>query len=202
MRETAELLERSSKFRFGGIDFSLAPFPEDSRSLGEAMERLGVPAAGLHGSLAAAAFITSTLDRARYPRAGYNGMMLPVLEDSVLAKRAAEGVLSVSDLLVYSAVCGVGLDTVPIPGDTSEDQLSSILLDMAALSCRLQKPLAARLMPVPGKQAGDPTNFDFAYFANSRVMAVRAAALSGLLSGGNFMEISPLGTRIATDLHG
>lgn len=194
--EVSSLLEHSSGLRFGGIDFSLAPFPEESRSLGEALERLGAPSVGLHGSLAASAFITSTLDKARYPHAGYNGMMLPVLEDAVLAKRAEEGVLSVSDLLVYSAVCGVGLDTVPIPGDTSEDQLASILLDLAALSCRLQKPLAARLMPVPGKQAGDPTNFDFAYFANSRVMAVKASALGGLLSKANMMEVGPLGRRI------
>ncbi|RPI85984.1 MAG: DUF711 family protein, partial [Chloroflexi bacterium] len=200
--KVSSLLEHTSGFNFGGIDFSLAPFPEESRSLGKALEQLGAPAVGLHGSLAAAAFITSTLDKARYPRAGYNGMMLPVLEDAVLAKRAEEGVLSVSDLLIYSAVCGVGLDTVPIPGDTSEDQLASILLDMAALSCRLQKPLAARLMPVPGKQAGDPTNFDFAYFANSRVMAVKATALGSLLAKAHLMEVSPLGTRIITDEHG
>lgn len=202
MAERAGELARSSGFRFGGIDFSLAPFPEESRSLGAAMENLGAPAVGLHGSLAAAAFIAGTLDRARYPRAGYNGMMLPVLEDAVLAKRAGEGVLSVSDLLVYSAVCGVGLDTVPIPGDTGEDQLASILLDIAALSCRLQKPLTARLMPIPGKRAGDPTNFDFAYFANSRVMAVSSTGLSGLLAGGDVMEVNPLGTRIVTGIHG
>ena len=72
--------------------------------------------------------------------------MLPVLEDSVLALRAAEGQLTVSDLLSYSAVCGVGLDTVPLPGDTSEDTLTGILLDVAALATRLNKPLTARLI--------------------------------------------------------
>ena len=60
--------------------------------------------------------------------------MLPVLEDYTLAQRAAQGVLSVKDLLLYSAVCGTGLDTVPLPGDSSQEQLSALLLDVAALS--------------------------------------------------------------------
>lgn len=87
------------------------------------------------------------------------------------------------DLLLYSAVCGTGLDTIALPGDTSEEQLSAILIDLASLSSRLGKPLTARLMPIPGKQAGDPTGFDFAYFANSRVMPLRVMPLSSHLGG-------------------
>jgi uncharacterized protein (UPF0210 family) len=168
---------------FGGIDFSLAPFPSQALSLGAAMESLGVPGLGRHGSLAAAAILADTIDQAQFARAGFSGLMLPVLEDAVLAQRAAEGLLTVTDLLLYSAVCGTGLDTVPLPGDASPEQLAALLLDLAALACRLDKPLTARLMPIPGKQAGDPTGFDFAFFANSRVMALRAAPLSGLLVG-------------------
>lgn len=37
-------------------------------------------------------------------------------------------------------------------------------------------------MPISGKQAGDPTDFDFAYFANGHVMALEAEALSNLLN--------------------
>jgi hypothetical protein len=70
-----------------------------------------------------------------------------------------------------------------LPGDISADALAAILLDLAALALRLDKPLTARLMPIPGKIAGDPTNFDFAYFANSRVMAAQAAPLDGLMAG-------------------
>ncbi len=166
---------------FGGLDFSLAPFPEDARSLGTAFERLGVPAIGLHGSLAAAAIITESIDRADFPRAGFSGLMMPVLEDATLAKRAAEGTLSVKDVLLYSAVCGTGLDTIPLPGDTSVDQIVPVLLDLCALALRLDKPLTARLMPVPGKRAGEPTRFDFGFFGNSRVMALEARALTGAL---------------------
>ena len=168
---------------FGGIDFSLAPFPSEALSLGKALECLGVPGLGRYGSLAAAAILADTMDKAQFTRAGFSGLFLPVLEDAVLAQRASEGLLTVTDLLLYSAVCGTGLDTIPLPGDASAEQLAALLLDLAALSCRLEKPLTARLMPIPGKQAGDPTGFDFSFFANSRVMALRAEPLSGLLVG-------------------
>ena len=175
-------LGRRFSIAFGGIDFSLAPFPSEAVSLGAAMERMGVPQAGLHGSLAAAAILTEIVERARFPRAGFNGLFLPVLEDAVLARRAAEGTLTVKDLLLYSAVCGTGLDTVPLPGDTDANQIAALLLDLSALALRLDKPLTARLMPIPGKKAGDPTNFSFDYFSNSRIMALEAQPLGSPLS--------------------
>ncbi|MGB8215176.1 MAG: DUF711 family protein [Anaerolineales bacterium] len=173
----ADALSHRFSIVFGGIDFSLAPFPSETISIGAAMERMGVPRAGLHGSLAAAAILTEIIERARFPGTGFSGLMLPVLEDSILARRAAEGTLTVKDLLLYSAVCGTGLDTLPLPGDTSADQITALLLDLSALALRLNKPLTARLMPIPGKKAGDPANFDFGYFASGRVMALEAEAL-------------------------
>jgi len=183
MTNIARDVERQSKVKFGGIDFSLAPFPSEEHSLGTAMERLGVPGLGVHGSLAAAAILADTMDQADFLRAGFSGLMLPVLEDATLARRAAEGKLNVMDLLLYSAVCGTGLDTIPLPGDTSVEQLSAVLLDLASLALRLAKPLTARLMPIPGKYVGDPTGFNFAYFANSRVMSLHAAPLERFLNG-------------------
>lgn len=172
-----------SNAHFIGIDFSLAPFPDDAHSLGRAVENMGVPKIGLHGSLAAAAILTEAVDRADFPHTGFSGFMQPVLEDSVLAKRAAEGTLTIKDALLYSAVCGTGLDTVPLPGDTTAEQIAPLLLDLSALAMRLDKPLTARLMPVPGKRAGDATNFDFAFFANSRVMSLDSAPLNLPLGG-------------------
>lgn len=172
------------KVKFLGLDFSLAPFPSDAVSLGGAMEGFGISKVGLHGSLAAAAILAETIQTANFLHTGFNGMMMPVLEDSVLAKRAAEGALTVKDLLLYSAVCGTGLDTVPLAGDITSEQLAALLLDVAALSMRLAaKPLTARLMPIPGKQAGDKSEFDFAFFKNSRVMALDAVAFSHPFSG-------------------
>ncbi len=174
---------------FGGIDFSLAPFPDDAHSLGNAVERMGVPKIGLHGSLAAASLLTDAVDRADFPHTGFSGFMQPVLEDSVLAKRAAEGTLTIKDALLYSTVCGTGLDTVPLPGDTSAEQIIPLLLDLSALALRLDKPLTARLLPVPGKQAGDVTAFDFGFFTNSRVMSLDAEPLSSPLSGAEVIEL-------------
>jgi uncharacterized protein len=182
-------IAKSLDCRFGGIDFSLAPFPDDAHSLGNAVEKMGVPRIGLHGSLAAAAILTEAIDRAYFPHTGFSGFMQPVLEDSILAKRAAEGTLSLKDVLLYSAVCGTGLDTVPLPGDTTAGQLVPLLLDVCALALRLDKPLTARLMPIPGKQAGDETSFDFGFFVNSRVMALESAPLLAPLKTQNVLQI-------------
>jgi uncharacterized protein (UPF0210 family) len=174
---------KSLHCRFGGIDFSLAPFPDDAHSLGNAVEKMGIPRIGLHGSLAAAALLTEAIDRAAFLHTGFSGFMQPILEDSVLAKRAAEGILSIKDVLLYSAVCGTGLDTIPLPGDTTSQQLVPLLLDLCALALRLDKPLTARLMPIPTKKAGDATNFDFAFFAPSKVMALDSEPLTNSFAG-------------------
>ncbi len=179
--------------QFGGIDFSLAPFPAEEHSLGGAVERMGVSRIGLHGSLVAAAILTEAIERANFPHTGFSGFMQPVLEDSVLATRAAEGSLTIKDLLLYSAVCGAGLDTIPLPGDVSADQLTPLLLDLSALALRLDKPLTARLMPIPGKQAGAPTNFDFAFFANSKVMALEAEKPGAVLAGDEIFRLQARG---------
>ena len=183
LSEIGEDLEARFNIQYSGIDFSLAPYPLAEQSIGTAIEKMGVPALGLHGSLAAVAFLAEALERAEYPRVGFSGVMLPLLEDTVLAQRGFEGKLSVGDLLLYSAVCGTGLDTIPLPDDISEGQLYAILLDLAALAQRLDKPLTARLMPIPNKKAGDETEFDFEFFANSKVLDLRAQSISGLLAG-------------------
>jgi hypothetical protein len=192
-----KVIERISKtelqdVKFIGVDFSLAPFPDEAHSLGNAVEKMGVPKIGLHGSLAAAALLTEAVDRAGFLQAGFSGFMQPVLEDSVLAKRAAEGTLTIKDALLYSAVCGTGLDTIPLPGNTTAQQIAPLLLDLCALSLRLGKPLTARLMPVPGKKAGDATNFDFGFFANSRVMALDSAPLQPPLGGDEILSLLPI----------
>ncbi len=191
LEAAAQKLSRMYKYAFRGLDFTLAPFPQENASIGRALESLGVPAFGLPGSLFASAFLTDTLDRAHFTRTGFNGLMLPVLEDSGLAQRAAENSLSVTDLLLCSAVCGTGLDVIPLPGDTNADQLYPLLLDLAALALRLNKPLTARLLPIPGKKAGDPTEFDFPYFANSRVLPLRSEKVSGALAGAEDVPLAP-----------
>lgn len=187
--QAAGKVEGSTAAVYQGIDFSLAPFPDPGLSIGAALENLGVPRLGQHGSLAGAAFLTDCIDRANFPHTGFSGLMLPVMEDMVLAERAAGGSLSVKDLLLYSAVCGTGLDTIPLPGACTPEEISSLLIDLAALSLRLDKPLTARLMPIPGKKAGESTDFDFPFFANSRVLPLESTKLGGLFSGEEFLDI-------------
>lgn len=174
---------------FKGFDFSLAPFPEDWCSLALAMENLGVERIGMMGSLSAAAILAETLDRGRWLKAGFNGLMLPVLEDSILANRSVEDSYSIKDLLMYSAVCGTGLDTVPLPGDITADKIEPLLMDIASLSLRLDKPLTARLMPVPGLKCGEMTQFDFDFFKNGKILDFPAKRLGGALSSSEWIEI-------------
>ena len=91
---------------------------------------------------------------------GYSGLMLPVLEDPLLARRAAEQRYGIRDLLLYSSVCGTGLDVVPIAGDTPSQMLAGLITDVAALSARLRKPLSVRLLLVPNKRVGERVSFD------------------------------------------
>jgi len=158
--------------KFTGIDFSLAPYPDPAISIGGALEMLSGQPLGMAGSLSAAAILATAIQEANFPHTGFCGLMMPVLEDVVLAQRAAEGRLRLGDLLQWSAVCGTGLDTVPLPGGVSEQALVHLLFDVAALSARLNKPLTARLMPLPGKSVGDPVHFDFPYFADGGVLAI------------------------------
>lgn len=184
-------IEIETGVRFSGIDFSLAPFPEDAASIGAAIEKMGVPKIGMHGSLAAAAILADSLDRVAFERVGFSGLLFAQLEDSTLALRASEGSLTIKDMLMYSAVCGTGLDTIPLPGDVSAEELAPLLLDLSALAMRLNKPLTARLMPIPNKKAGDLTNFDFPFFANSRIMSLSSEALKGNFNTDDILNISP-----------
>lgn len=171
----AKRLEREFAIEYVGADFSPAPFPTSGESIGTAFERLGLERFGAAGSVFAAALITRVLKSSALNRWGFNGLMLPVLEDSALAAGTSRGDFTVNDLLLYSAVCGTGLDTVPLPGEVTEDELAGIILDVSALSVALdRKPLTARLLPVPGKSAGETANYDFDYFASGTVLAVKS----------------------------
>jgi uncharacterized protein (UPF0210 family) len=173
-------------FTFTGLDISMAPYPSPESSIGRALEMVSGAPLGAGGTLAAAAFVTGVLREAREKlrTVGYSGLMLPVLEDQTLADRAAEELVTMDTLLLMSAVCGLGLDTVPLPGEVSQEQVERVILDMAVLAVRLDKPLTARLLPVPGKAAGEPAEWpDFPYFAKGRVMAVPQAGGEGLLLG-------------------
>ena len=189
--KVARSIGGQSAVRFKGIDFSLAPFPEEARSLGAALRALGVPASGLAGFIAGSAIMADCIDQANFERTGFCGLFLPVLEDSILAQDAEAGHLEIKDLLLAATVCGTGLDTIPLPGDTSPEAMYALLLDLGVLALRHDKPLTARLMPIPEKNEGDEIHFDFPYFADSRVMGLAAKEISGELAADEFIDIGP-----------
>ncbi|HKF23100.1 MAG TPA: DUF711 family protein [Candidatus Angelobacter sp.] len=167
VEEIARRLEKQSGWEYRGID--LTPVPLKDVSIGAAMESaLGKPL-GVPGSLSVAYAITSAVRRVPVQQTGYSGLMLPVLEDSVLAQRWEAGAISRDALMSYSSVCSTGLDAVPLPGDTSQRELESIIADMASLAVKWHKPLSARLLPVTGKKGGEMTEFSSPYLANIHI---------------------------------
>jgi len=184
-------IRSQSPISFKGFDFSLAPFPEEWCSFGKALETMGVGAIGSAGSLAAATILAGALDSGKWKKTGFNGLMMPILEDAILAARSGAGLLSIYDVLQYSSVCGTGLDTVPLPGDIEAEKIEALLLDIAALGLRLNKPLTARLMPIPGKKAGDAVEFDFLYFAKGKVLDYSYSGLGHPLTTGKVIDIKP-----------
>ena len=157
----------SSMWAYAGIDPTPAPLGEVS--IGRAIENfIGAPF-GSGGTMTAASVITRAVQSTPVKQVGYAGLMVPVLEDAVLAKRWEERTYNMDSLLAYSAVCAGGLDTIPLPGDISEERLARIMGDVASLAFKWHKPLAARLLPAPGKKAGDRTAFADDRMANTIV---------------------------------
>ena len=161
--------------KYLGIDTSLNPSLDDGGSVADAIESLEEVRGdfGGTGSMSAAAAVTLALQSIPdILTTGYSGLMLPVLEDQRLAElgvksEKTQDCLSIQKLLTISSVCGVGIDTVPIPGDVCIENLSSLILDVAALAGRWNKPLSCRVFPVPGGKAGEKTTFDSPYMCNS-----------------------------------
>jgi uncharacterized protein (UPF0210 family) len=153
----ATKIAASSVWTYAGIDPTPAPLGEDS--IGAAIESFIGGPFGSSGTETASAIITRAVQSVPVKRVGYSGLMIPVLEDATLTKRWGEGTYTLDSILAYSAVCAGGVDTVPLPGDISEEHIAQILGDVATLAYKWNKPLAARLLPSPGKKVGEMTEF-------------------------------------------
>jgi uncharacterized protein (UPF0210 family) len=146
-----------SGWTYAGIDPT--PAPGGQVSIGTAIESfIGAPF-GSPGTETASGIITRAVQAVPVKQTGYSGLMLPVLEDATLQRRWTEGTYGLDSILAYSAVCAGGVDTVPLAGDTSEDAIARIVGDVATLAFKWNKPLAARLLPAPGKKTGEMTEF-------------------------------------------
>jgi uncharacterized protein len=170
VQDLAQRVDREQGWNYMGQD--LSPAPSQDASIGAAIETISRQPLGSSGTLTAVGTITSALKDIGARRTGYSGIMLPVLEDPLLAERWNQGRLSLDSLLSYSAVCATGLDTIPLPGDTTVEDLARIIGDVATLSVKWNKPLSARLLPVAGKHPGDMTEFTDPNLINAMIRAL------------------------------
>lgn len=169
-------VSKALNIEFGVVDLSLAPTPAIGDSVGEIFKILGVDAVGAPGSTAILAMLNDAVKKggifASKTVGGLSGAFIPVMEDSVLAEAVGEGSLCLEKLEAMTCVCSVGLDMVAIPGSVDADTISAIIADEMALGMINAKTTAARIIPVPGKEAGDEVNFG-GLFGASPIMPIR-----------------------------
>jgi uncharacterized protein (UPF0210 family) len=178
-------VEETTGMTYYGIDASLAPHPEHpDNSVAYSVELLGVDRFGSNGTAFVTSYLTDIIEslvkRSGIRITGFNGVMYSVLEDPRLAVVNSEpGSLSIDSLLAFSTMCGCGIDMVPVPGDITEEEVASIMLDIGAIAIRLNKPLGVRLLPIPGKVAGELTDFDHDFLSNTKIQEVKYRAFPG-----------------------
>ncbi len=172
-----ELAERLG-VQFGIVDLSLAPTPKVGDSIGEILQAMGIARIGAPGSTAALALLNDAVKKggafASSSVGGLSGAFIPVMEDATLAAAAAEGSLSLEKLEAMTSVCSVGLDMVAIPGDTPGDTIAAIMADEMAIGVVNNKTTATRIIPVPGRAAGEFVSFG-GLFGESVILPVRSA---------------------------
>jgi uncharacterized protein (UPF0210 family) len=154
---------------FIGFDTSLAPFPADEISIANAIEIvLGKPF-GSSGTLSLCRLLTRVMKENTIQKTGLCGLMLPVVEDNVLAKRGIEKRYSLKELLLYSSVCATGLDTIPISGNNSIEDIADCYVDLSTLAIKLNKPLSARFFIEPNKNEDDTIKYDWKFACESPI---------------------------------
>lgn len=148
---------------FGVVDLSLAPTPNVGDSVGEIFQSLGLTSIGAPGSTAILAMLNDAVKKGGIFASSYvgglSGAFIPVSEDLNIAEAGRKGNLTLEKLEAMTSVCSVGLDMVAVPGDTSAETLAAIIADEMAIGVINNKATATRLIPVPGKKAGDRASF-------------------------------------------
>ena len=160
---------------FNIVDLSLAPTPAPGDSVGDILEAMGLDRVGGPGTTAALAMLNDAVKRggamATGHAGGMSGAFIPVSEDATIARRAAEGALTIEKLEAMTAVCSVGMDMVIVPGDTTAETLSGIIADEAAIGMINKQTTAGRIIPAPGTKVGDMVEFG-GLLGRAPVMAV------------------------------
>ena len=145
--------------KFGILDLSLAPTPEVGDSVARILEEIGLEGAGAPGTTAALAMLTDMVKKggvmASTNVGGLSGAFIPVSEDEGMINAVKQGSICLEKLEAMTCVCSVGLDMIAIPGDTPATTISGIMADEMAIGMVNNKTTAVRLIPAPGKKAGE-----------------------------------------------
>ena len=170
--EMLSAVKLSGKFEFAGIDSSAAP-SKNCSSITKIYELMGLPYFGAAGSVEVSALLTKVFKSIqRVPLVGFSGLMLAVTEDLGLAEGTQKHYFDIRALLTYSAVCGIGLDTVPVAGNAKAESIAAIMRDTGTMAFRLNKPLTVRLFPIPNKVAGEISEFESDDLCNCRLLRI------------------------------
>lgn len=176
-RELAQMVDA----KFGIVDLSLAPSPKVGDSVGEVLQTMGISAIGAPGSTAALALLTDAVKKgglfASSAVGGLSGAFIPVSEDSGLTAAATAGHLSLEKLEAMTSVCSVGLDMIAVPGDIDAETLAALIADELAIGVINHKTTAVRIIPVPGKRAGERAVFG-GLFGETVIMDIHNAGCS------------------------
>ncbi len=172
---------------FGVVDLSLAPTPEIGDSVADILEDMGLESVGTHGTTAALMLLNDAVKKggvmASSHVGGLSGAFIPVSEDAGMIRAAERGLLTLEKLEAMTCVCSVGLDMIAIPGDTSAETISAIIADEAAIGVVNQKTTAVRILPIPGKAAGDCVDFG-GLFGKAPIMPVHPSSSAEFIARG------------------
>jgi len=157
---------------------------------------MGLEAPGHAGTVAVTSFFTNILKtvirQAHVRAAGFNGVMFAPLEDTGLAAAGNARLVTIDKLLQWSAVCGCGIDMVPVAGNVLREELAALMLDTAAVSSVLKKPLGVRVLPIPGAEVNELTDFNHDFLVNTRVFALPGQNIPlGAGTDGAFRYLKP-----------
>ena len=148
---------------FGIVDLSLAPTPAVGDSVAHILEEIGLEQCGSCGTTACLAMLNDAVKKggvmASSRVGGLSGAFIPVSEDAGMIDAVEKGSLTIEKLEAMTAVCSVGLDMIVVPGDTSEEVLSALIADEAAIGMINCKTTAVRVIPAIGKEEGATLNF-------------------------------------------
>lgn len=165
VEDVGNAVAKQTGWAYVGVDPTPAPLGDVS--IAAAIEEFTGARFGSSGTMTASRLITAAVKAVPVKQTGFSGMMVPIMEDSLMARRWEQGAFTIDSLMAYSSVCGTGLDTIPLPGDVTVEQMERMYADVASLAYKWNKPLTARLNPIAGKKAGDWTEFHDASLVNT-----------------------------------